>query len=54
MLRLVAAGPSNAEITGHLFLSVGAVKRHVHNIYAKRDATSRFGAVARAREQSLL
>jgi LuxR family maltose regulon positive regulatory protein len=54
VLRLLAAGHSNATIAGHLFLSVGTVKRHVHNIYGKLGATSRTSAAARARTLCLL
>ena len=35
MLELVAAGRSNAEIAGELYLSVGTVKAHVHHIFGK-------------------
>jgi ATP/maltotriose-dependent transcriptional regulator MalT len=54
VLRLVAAGLSNTEIAGQLFLSVGTVKRHLSNISSKLDATSRSSAVARARGLGLL
>ena len=54
MLRLVAAGLSNSEIAERLFLAVGTVKTHVHNIYGKLGAQSRAQAIARARELNLL
>lgn len=54
VLRLIAAGLSNPEIAEHLYLSVGTVKRHVHNIYAKLGATHRLNALALARERNLL
>ncbi|MCW3054766.1 MAG: ATP-dependent transcriptional regulator [Chthonomonadales bacterium] len=54
VLRLVGAGLSNPEIAEHLILSVGTVKRHVHNIFLKLDATNRVNAVAHARQQHLL
>ncbi len=53
VLRLVADGLSNKEIAERLFVAAGTVKRHVHNIYAKLDATSRTQAVARAREKGV-
>jgi predicted ATPase/DNA-binding NarL/FixJ family response regulator len=41
VLRLVAAGRSNAEISGELVLSVRTVERHLANIYAKLGAEGR-------------
>ena len=54
VLRLVADGLSNGEIAAPLFLAVGTVKAHVHNIYGKLGVQSRTQAIARARELSLL
>jgi LuxR family maltose regulon positive regulatory protein len=54
VLRLLAHGLSNETIAAQLFLSVGTVKRHLHHIYGKLDATSRISAVARGRELHLL
>ena len=54
VLELVAAGRSNAEIAGELYLSVGTVKAHVHHIFGKLLVRSRSQAVARARELRLL
>jgi LuxR family maltose regulon positive regulatory protein len=54
VLRLVAAGLSNAEIARKLYLSVGTVKAHLHHIFGKLLVRSRSGAVARARELGLL
>ena len=45
---------SNQEIAGVLFVAVGTVKAHVHNIFRKLDAPSRTRALARARELGLL
>jgi LuxR family transcriptional regulator, maltose regulon positive regulatory protein len=53
VLRLTAAGLSNETIAEHLFLAVGTVKRHLHNINAKLAVTSRIAAVARARAMRL-
>jgi LuxR family maltose regulon positive regulatory protein len=54
VMRLLAAGLSNSTIAEHLFLSVGTVKRHVHNIFLKLDVPNRVSAIARARELHLL
>jgi ATP/maltotriose-dependent transcriptional regulator MalT len=35
-------------------MSDGTVRRHLHNIYGKLDATGRLGAVTRARALHLL
>ncbi len=50
VLALVAAGESNREIAGRLFVSTSTVKTHVNNLYRKLDAHGRTQAVARARE----
>ncbi len=54
VLRLVADGLSNPEVADRLFLSVGTVKRHVHNIFGKLNAANRVEAIARAREMGAL
>jgi ATP/maltotriose-dependent transcriptional regulator MalT len=54
VLRLAAEGLSNQAIAGQLFLSAGTVKCHLHQVYGKLAATSRFSAVARARELHML
>jgi len=54
VLALVAAGASNAEIAGKLFVSTSTVKTHVNNLYRKLNARSRVQAVARARELGFL
>ena len=48
VLRLVAAGLSNREIAGSLFLSEHTVHRHVANILSKLGQSSRAGAAALA------
>ena len=54
VLRLVAEGLSNSEIADKLFVSIGTVKTHVHNILGKLSADGRPRAIARARELELI
>ena len=54
MLRLVAQGLSNDEISQQLFLALSTVKGHNLRIFAKLQAKSRTEAVAHARELGLL
>jgi non-specific serine/threonine protein kinase len=46
ILRLIAAGRSNKEIAGTLFLSIRTVERHITNLYAKIDAHGKADATA--------
>ena len=54
VLRLIAAGLSNREAAGELYLSVNTVKWHLKHIYEKLDVHSRVAAVTRAQELNLL
>jgi len=54
VLRLIAQGLSNREISERLFLALSTVKRHNGNIYGKLQVRRRTEAVARARELGLL
>jgi predicted ATPase/DNA-binding CsgD family transcriptional regulator len=54
VLRLVAAGRTNAEIGQALFISPGTARIHVSNILGKLGARSRSEAAAVARERGLL
>jgi DNA-binding CsgD family transcriptional regulator/tetratricopeptide (TPR) repeat protein len=54
VLLLVAAGMSNSEIAGRLFLSPKTVERHLSGIFRKLQASSRVEAVAAAGEAGLL
>jgi len=54
VLRLIAQGLSNQEITQKLFVALSTVKGHNLRIFAKLQAKSRTEAVAHARELGLL
>jgi LuxR family maltose regulon positive regulatory protein len=54
VLGCIAAGLSNAEIAGQLFIAVSTVKRHINHIFGKLGVTSRVQAVVRAQELGLL
>ena len=54
VLRLVAAGSSNAEIAAALFLSTKTVARHLSNIFVKLGISSRSAATAYAYEHHLV
>jgi DNA-binding CsgD family transcriptional regulator/pimeloyl-ACP methyl ester carboxylesterase len=53
VLRLLAAGRSNAQIADELFISPNTVNRHVSNIYAKTGAVNRAEAAAFATRNGL-
>lgn len=53
VLRLVACGMSNGQIAADLVLSEKTVARHLSNIFAKLDVTSRTAAAAYAFEHHL-
>lgn len=54
VLRLVAAGKTNREIAGELFLSQKTVARHLSNIFTKLDVNSRSAATAFAFQHDLI
>jgi LuxR family maltose regulon positive regulatory protein len=54
VLRLMAQGHSNREISQRLFLALSTVKGHNRNIFGKLEVQRRTEAVARARELGLL
>jgi DNA-binding NarL/FixJ family response regulator len=54
VLRLVAAGKSNRAVAADLVISEHTVARHVQNIFAKLDVSSRSAATAFAFEHGLL
>jgi LuxR family maltose regulon positive regulatory protein len=54
VLRLLAAGRSNAAIAGTLYVELSTVKTHLIHVYAKLGVHSRVEAILRARELHLL
>ena len=54
VLRLVASGKSNKQIAAELVISEHTVARHVQNIFAKLDVSSRTAAASFAFEHQLL
>ncbi|MEN1760363.1 LuxR C-terminal-related transcriptional regulator [Anoxynatronum sibiricum] len=54
ILQLIASGLSNQEIAKKLFISLGTVKWHAHNIYEKLGVSSRTQAVVRGRELKVI
>ncbi|KQO97693.1 response regulator transcription factor [Leifsonia sp. Leaf264] len=54
VLELVAAGLSNTEVAGRLFVSETTVKSHLAHIFSKLDVTSRTAAVSAARQRGIL
>jgi pimeloyl-ACP methyl ester carboxylesterase/DNA-binding CsgD family transcriptional regulator len=53
VLRLLAAGKSNAQIADELVLSVNTVIRHVSNVFGKIGAANRAQATAYAKDHGL-
>ena len=54
MLRLLAAGRSNAQIAGELIVSDATVKTHVARVFAKLNVRDRAQAVIAAYESGLV
>ncbi|WP_148133894.1 helix-turn-helix transcriptional regulator [Candidatus Formimonas warabiya] len=54
VLRLLAAGMSNAEISKELYITLGTVKNHLSHIYAKLDTDNRVRTVMRAKELKII
>jgi LuxR family maltose regulon positive regulatory protein len=54
LLGLIAAGRTNREIAGELFIAIGTVKRHTVNIFTKLNAANRTDAVAKARQMGFI
>ena len=51
---LLATGRTNREIAADLYVTVGTIKAHTSNIYAKLQVRNRAAALARGRELGLL
>lgn len=54
VLRLLAAGMSNREITEKLIVTIHTVKWHTKNLYSKLKVRNRTQALVRARELGLI
>lgn len=54
MLRLLAQGLSNQEISQRSQIALSTTKWHLKNVFAKLDVSTRTGALARARELQLI
>jgi LuxR family transcriptional regulator, maltose regulon positive regulatory protein len=54
VMKLIATGLTNQEISDQLFISLNTVKTHVKNIYQRLEVTNRAQAIARARQLGLI
>jgi DNA-binding NarL/FixJ family response regulator len=54
VLRLIAAGLSNTEIAGRLFVSEATVKTHINRIFAKTGSRDRPQAIAYAHRHGMV
>lgn len=54
VLNLMAAGLSNEEIAGKLFVSLNTIKTHSSNIFLKLDVKRRTQAVEKAKRLSII
>jgi LuxR family maltose regulon positive regulatory protein len=54
VLRLIAEGASNREISFQLVIAPPTVKRHISNIFGKLEVSSRTQAIAAGRKIGLL
>lgn len=54
ILRLIAAGFSNREIAGRIYLSENTVKSHIQEIFRKLDVSNRVEAALRASREGWL
>ncbi len=54
ILKLIAAGMSNAEIAANLYITIGTVKWYIKNIFTKLGVNKRTQAVKKARQLEIL
>lgn len=54
ILKLLAQGLSNSQISGQSQIALSTAKWHLKNVFAKLDVSTRTGALARARELRLI
>lgn len=54
VLKYLDKGYSNEEIASELFLSIGTVKRYIHDMFVKLEVKNRVQATIRARELNIL
>lgn len=54
ILRLIAEGFSNRDISSHLYICESTVENHIHNIFRKLGVTKRIKAVICAHDLGLL
>lgn len=54
MLRVIAAGKSNREISEELIITLNTVFRHVSNIFSKTGASNRVEAATYASRHGLV
>lgn len=54
VLRRMASGQANQQISDGLYISLSTVKTHINNLFRKLDATDREGALQAARKLKLL
>ncbi|MGH8174868.1 MAG: response regulator transcription factor [Steroidobacter sp.] len=54
MLKLLAQGLSNSQISKHSQIALSTAKQRLKNVFAKLDVSTRTGALARVRELRLI
>jgi DNA-binding NarL/FixJ family response regulator len=54
VLRCLAEGMNNAEISAHLFLAEGTVKNYISNIYAKFELRDRLKVARKAMDEGVI